>query len=465
MRLSLSSLACAAALFSVSASPLDLSTVVSSTHWAPCYFITPLPSLLDGAATLAGTGTRAIKLAFSDPASNYPWGPAWNLSGVVDLASLAAHPWYNAVFNNTLPAPYTSSYQVFSLITYIVGTEPQWCKGEITPADEAEITRQFSGVTAFLLSAYAGSGKRFIFEHWEGDWAARCATYDPNEPPTPAAIAAMTRWLAARQAGVDQGRQAYCEEEKALSSPLGGVDCRDGRAYCEEEESSFGGVDCRDGRAYCEEEEALSSSFGGVDCRDGRAVHAAAGVEVFHAAEVNLVASSIEKGIRTNIVTSVVPFVSLDMISYSSYDTMRQSPLFGQALDFIAANHNRTNASPSPAVYVAEFGIAESREPHQNLVSTVENVVAWSLSVNPSTGVRRAAHVFYWELFDNEVASTPSQRCDATSGPIRNMTDLAGFWLVRPDGTEAWTYGYMSGLINGSIPVPVPSNDTWGAGV
>ena len=57
----------------------DIAAVVSATHWSPCYYINPdLPSLWDGAAALAKTGTTSIKLiASNSPESTYPWNTNW----------------------------------------------------------------------------------------------------------------------------------------------------------------------------------------------------------------------------------------------------------------------------------------------------------------------------------------------------------------------------------------------------
>jgi hypothetical protein len=57
-----------------------------------------------------------------------------------------------------------------------------------------------------------------------------------------------------------------------------------------------------------------------------------------------------------------------------------------QCLDFIAANHLRTAASPpgKAAVFIAEYGVAQNQAPNATVVSTVRNVVdsalAWGVS-------------------------------------------------------------------------------------
>lgn len=233
-----------------------------------------------------------------------------------------------------------------------------WCDA-ITPADEAAETREFSELTAHLLGAFSGTGKTFILEHWEGDWSAHCGNYDASKPPTPEVQARMVRWLTARQAGVDAGRAAWCRSAGAAVR----------------------------------------------DCTDGRAVHGAAGAFVYHASEVNLIGTSMGAAPLRNNILGVIPFVRLDMVSYSSYDTQwlrGASPTsLALALDFIAAHHNATAAAPSPAVFIAEYGIAQVEDPDPvHVAALVANVNAAALSIGPS-GARRAAYTFMWELFDN----------------------------------------------------------------
>jgi len=71
---------------------------------------------------------------------------------------------------------------------------------------------------------------------------------------------------------------------------------------------------------------------------------------VFHAAEVNLVLQCVRKTCK-KMIQSVVPKVSLDMVSYSAYDSQKSAVDLKDALTEIANRHNRTAASPpAPAV-------------------------------------------------------------------------------------------------------------------
>jgi hypothetical protein len=142
-------------------------------------------------------------------------------------------------------------------------------------------------------------------------------------------------------------------------------------------------------------------------------------------AEVNLVAAALPpspspQGL-TYMVRTVLPHVALDVVSYSSYDTMA-GPQFADALDYIAAQHVPTSATPlnDSAVYVAEFGVAQMRNPLATVEAVTQNVVKVALSAGPG-GKRRAAHVFWWELCVLEQPPRASVRAQvsAMSNPSR----------------------------------------------
>jgi len=400
-------------------------SVAGATHWSPCYYISTLPSLWDGCAALARTGTRVAKLIIDgDPADSYPWNTAWGpiMANVTTLAQLAATELFDtALRGRATPAP-AWSFDTLVLVTYSVsagaGDWNYWCNS-FSPADAADETGEFAGLTEHLLGAFAGTGKAFYLEHWEGDWSSRCGGYDAQKPADPAVQARMVQWLAARQAGVEAGRAAWCRRGAGRAAVL----------------------DC------------------GAAARDPRLLHAAAGASVFHGTEVNLVWDSMQSAFPNNIL-EVVPKVALDFVSYSSYDTMWRSPGFGDALDFIAAHHVPTAASPSPAVIVAEYGVAQMQEPESALIAIYKNVAAYTFSQSPGGGgARRAAFSLAWELFDNEVdvsAQFPGGRCNPKTGPEFNTSVLHGFWLLRPDGSASPAFDFIAGLANGSLPVPTP---------
>jgi hypothetical protein len=193
---------------------------------------------------------------------------------------------------------------------------------------------------------------------------------------------------------------------------------------------------------------------------DGAAAAAAAGGAVYHAAEVNLVLADM-LGTTPHLISTVIPTVPLDMVTYSSYDCMG-TRLFPACLDWIRSKHNRTAASPAVALAIAEFGVPEMTEP-QRVLPVIANVVSAVLSES-APGVRRAAVAFYWELFNNEVhgEAFPGGRCNQQTGPSFNASEQGGFWLVRPNMTRTPAWDYFAGLIDGSVPPPPPIKPpTW----
>lgn len=390
----------AAAAFASSPSP-KLSNFIGLQHFQPCYFLNAsLPVLLDGAAAASNVGTTAFKFLLSSSTPNqYPFnngGDPWP-SSFSTLVELASSSQVKRLLSNEV-----STFNTFVAWAYRIGPgdDNYWCNG-VTVSDLADETSQFADLTAYLLSTYEGTGLTFILEHWEGDWSARCGSYNASVPPTPAVALAMQQWLAARQAGVDAGRTRYCEGRWGVR--------------------------------------------GAVKCDSAKAVMLEAGVSVFHGAEVNLVVASIDSPFP-NIIRSVIPFVRLDTVSYSSYDA-QSGPVLGPALDFIALQHNRTAASPDRPIFITEFGVPEMQQPQAVVEETVRNVLALGRA-------KDIAHVFYWETFNNVLAT--GGNCVPGSPPVTDPTLQAGFWALLPNGTRSWVGQFLSDIIANRTPMPTP---------
>lgn len=65
---------------------------------------------------------------------------------------------------------------MFDLISYSMTSGPDgggenwnyWCD-RFLPSDAAAETSEFAELTHYLMANFSGSGKTFIFEHWEGE--------------------------------------------------------------------------------------------------------------------------------------------------------------------------------------------------------------------------------------------------------------------------------------------------------
>ena len=198
--------------------------------------------------------------------------------------------------------------------------------------------------------------------------------YDGNVDPAPEAISGMIEWLNARQAGVNQAREEV-----------------------------------------------------GPD-----------GVWVYHAAEVNRVVDSMEKG-NPNMVNTVLPHTKLDLVSYSAWDATAKysedSQVFRKALDFIAANMPDSTDFGNRNVYVGEFGMPENNFPIEQIQKVIPNVVTTALDWG-------CPYIIYWQLYCNELESSKELP------PVHSNNAVRGFWLLRPDGSKAWTWDYFYGLLN-----------------
>jgi hypothetical protein len=168
--------------------------------------------------------------------------------------------------------------------------------------------------------------KTFVFENWEGDWASRGGGYDPLKPASELARMSMRKWLAARQAGVTSARDAVLGAGDSNIPPHSTL-------------ASGGGA----GDSNIPPHSTLASGGGGGSSGGGN---------VLYSAEVNLVQESRVGGVP-NMINTVIPFVELDMVSYSSYDTESDPVTFRAALEYIQHSHNRESHTPHVTCYTS----------------------------------------------------------------------------------------------------------------
>ncbi|MDV2496678.1 MAG: hypothetical protein RX316_10805, partial [bacterium] len=179
----------------------------------------------------------------------------------------------------------------------------------------------------------------------------------------------------------------------------------------------------------------LNARQAGVD--QARAEFTGSGVKVYHAAEVNIVVKSMNQG-KPNVINAVLPFTNCDMVSYSAWDSttggnIGNPEVLRNALDFIAQNMPDNNDFGDKNVYLGEFGLPENDYTQNQLETAVTQDTQTALQWG-------CQYVLYWQLYCNELVSgTP---------PISNNSDVRGFWLIKPDGSYAWTWDYFYNLLN-----------------
>ena len=162
------------------------------------------------------------------------------------------------------------------------------------------------------------------------------------------------------------------------------------------------------------------------------------GARVFHAAEVNQVVLSMLEG-RPNMVNQVLPHVNLDLVSYSAWDVAishRDKPdSLRRALDFIASHSRKSKYFGYKNVYIGEFGIPENDYTPEIIHDVVSKVATSAIEWG-------CPYVVYWQIYCNEL------RDPKITVPVSSNKAVRGFWLIRPDGSKAWSWNYLHDLLS-----------------
>jgi hypothetical protein len=159
------------------------------------------------------------------------------------------------------------------------------------------------------------------------------------------------------------------------------------------------------------------------------------GVTVAHAAEVNLLAEAIEG--RVTALNNVIPFTHCDLYSYSSWDLEFDRHRLVQALDYLKSMAPDSELYGEDNIYLGEYGVVRDQVgAGVSLRNTIEGLTETALG----WGVRWAV---FWQVFSNEAAHVYTGR--------PQNADLRGFWLIRPDGTQAPTWQDLHRRLWGTI--------------
>jgi hypothetical protein len=170
--------------------PVD---VVGVAHVAGKYHLTDADFLNEGADVLHEMGCRVIKVWLADVAAKYPFNSTWPvMRSLVDVAR-------SAYFRKLFDHP----FDTFVLEALWGRTDDYW-RGGMSPAQVDAERNGMRDLAAHLIETYRDTGKTFVLQNWEGDWALRGGS--PTTDPSPGAVRGMIDWLNARQDGVDIAR-------------------------------------------------------------------------------------------------------------------------------------------------------------------------------------------------------------------------------------------------------------------
>jgi hypothetical protein len=268
------------------------------------YYLTKEDYLDEGADQVLATGSKVIKLYLSP--KSYRWNSDWpkNTHGLVDVAK---SPYFRSVFSKPFKTYILTAYSTVSRENY-------WVNG-VNAEQAAEETRQFYDLTKYLLTTYKGTGKTFVLQHWEGDWALRIKgpqPFDKDFFPDKTAVDGMIQWLNARQAGIVKAR----------------------------------------------------AEVGGTD------------VHVYGATEANRLEDSMAG--KPGVANSVLPYTTVDLASYSCYNFLDTPERLARAVDYLAAHLPPTavfGRNPH-SVYLGEFGYPQNgREGLEGVNHRLDNAI------------------------------------------------------------------------------------------
>lgn len=267
---------------------------IGANHINVYYSLSGANCLIDGARTLSGLGSKTIKVYLelyyrNRYTANMNWGK--NINSAIDLAREDCFvELFDMDFGTFVIGAYMWSDRWGNPATYFASQFPD-------EAREKEY-RDIYELTYYLCRTYAGTGKTFILQNWEGDWASRSnllPTYtDLTRNATQDALERMIEWTNTRQDAVTAAR--------------------------------------RD--AGC------------------------GGVNVYHALEVNLIQIGIEG--RPCATNDVIPYTYCDFYAYSAYDTLVISEeAYASALDHLREKADSNRTGGKSGLYIGEAGYPE----------------------------------------------------------------------------------------------------------
>lgn len=162
--------------------------------------------------------------------------------------------------------------------------------------------------------------------------------------------------------------------------------------------------------------------------------------KIYHAIEVNKVIDAMY-GVPS-LTTHVLPFVEVDMVSWSAYDATDFDKIgldLHKGIDFLRSHIRPTAYVKNAVVFIGEIGIPEM---------STKNVPAefkerWDTYLAVCLA-QKLPYFIQWELYCNEPSNgkiiTPPAKASSNN-------ELNGFWLIRQDGTKSYAMEYFDEIL------------------
>ncbi len=182
--------------------PKQVSDMLGVVHVSgKCHFTTN-DYLNEGADEIEALGTSVIKLWLNRyPMNNYTWNSDWSQYSFDNMVDLIQTPYYQNVINRAQLKTIVLMASEFRVGEY---ANINW-QDTVSTSEYQNCQQDFYNLTKYLLTNYAGSGKTFILQSWEGDNALNFDTVT-NAADRVSRVEGMIDWLNARQEGIDQAK-------------------------------------------------------------------------------------------------------------------------------------------------------------------------------------------------------------------------------------------------------------------
>lgn len=355
--------------------PADFNARFGATHSDGKYFLTRKPFLIEGAEKILELGARLGKFWFSLDATQHFYSFNSHWPDCQSLVELAQTEYFQAVWK--MP------FQTLMLTT-TTPSEKGWRHPDLGKDFYERITKDYFELAAFFYKQFHDRDITVILQNWEGDWMLRGIgkQWDPPDSDWRERCEQMKRWIAARQAGVNQARAEFAKNFKCVV-------------------------------ALCVEVNRVADAWKGIPTVTRN---------VLPGVEVDLISYSAYDGINSG--DPILFWKCLKEIQQYA----RTGPLFGPG-----------------AVAVGEYGVAENdkfgkEQPEKQTPARIRERYDQMLGVMLLLNVRYTA---IWELYCNEfVGKTASP----PPTPVTDPELMRGFWLVKPDGSLSVAGNYFHEL-------------------
>lgn len=164
--------------------------------------------LKDGCDVVWNLGLRCVKLYLTaDYAADYPLQSSWS-SSPTTLAGLAATTQFAAQLSRSW---HTVGLTCF---TFANGSTNWWRADQSKTKFAAEYT-ELRALAEYLLTTYAGTGRRFVVQNWEGDWAFM-DSFTPDTSTAGKFAEYYAAFLGVRQRAIEDARKAIDSDCQVL---------------------------------------------------------------------------------------------------------------------------------------------------------------------------------------------------------------------------------------------------------